>query len=356
MFGSAVLDIAIGMVFVYLLLSLICSAVNEMIEAGLRNRAKDLAKGIRNLLADEQLANKFYDHALVQALFVKKGKLPSYIPSQTFAMTLLNIIAPDSLPPNQGTTAPVDPNPLKTLRDKISSFSLSGAEGTAAAVDLAPIKQALLALVDDAQGSVAKFRTNLEGWFDASMDRVSGWYKRRVQVIILILGFGVAISLNADTTYIAQRLATDPALRTKVAVAAEEFADAEKAARESANKPPANGQAGTPETSAAANAQMAEAKKKFEKNVADVKNLGLPLGWEVDGSDEHLRWPGFRLWQAGVPTAWYQQLRFHWLGWLLTAFAISLGAPFWFDLLNRLIVVRSTVKPKEKSGVEPSKS
>jgi hypothetical protein len=42
------------------------------------------------------------------------------------------------------------------------------------------------------------------------------------------------------------------------------------------------------------------------------------------------------------------------LGLLLTAFAISLGAPFWFDVLNKIIVVRSTVKPKEKSPEEPA--
>ena len=43
------------------------------------------------------------------------------------------------------------------------------------------------------------------------------------------------------------------------------------------------------------------------------------------------------------------------LGLLLTAFAISQGAPFWFDLLNKIIVIRSTVKPREKSGEQPSK-
>jgi hypothetical protein len=42
-------------------------------------------------------------------------------------------------------------------------------------------------------------------------------------------------------------------------------------------------------------------------------------------------------------------------GWLLTGMAISLGAPFWFDLLNKFMVVRSTIKPQEKSQTEPSK-
>jgi hypothetical protein len=42
------------------------------------------------------------------------------------------------------------------------------------------------------------------------------------------------------------------------------------------------------------------------------------------------------------------------LGLLITAFAISLGAPFWFDLLNKFMIVRATVKPKEKSPDEAS--
>ena len=43
------------------------------------------------------------------------------------------------------------------------------------------------------------------------------------------------------------------------------------------------------------------------------------------------------------------------MGILLTGFAISQGAPFWFDLLNKFMVVRSTVKPTEKSQEQPSK-
>src|SRR4051812_39062997 len=94
MFGSEILDVAIGMIFVYLLLSLICSAVNEMIEAQMKNRARDLEKGIRNLLTDTNLADKLYEHPLIKGLYIDKKGKPSYIPARTFALTLLNIVAP----------------------------------------------------------------------------------------------------------------------------------------------------------------------------------------------------------------------------------------------------------------------
>jgi hypothetical protein len=82
----------------------------------------------------------------------------------------------------------------------------------------------------------------------------------------------------------------------------------------------------------------------------EIDSLGLPIGWKPE------EWPGFAFWKYDdVWTNWAKQIRIHFFGWLLTALAISLGAPFWFDLLNKFIVVRSTVKPKEKSPEEKSK-
>jgi hypothetical protein len=82
-----------------------------------------------------------------------------------------------------------------------------------------------------------------------------------------------------------------------------------------------------------------------------LDSLGLPIGWPGNG-DTTMTWPG---WHWKTKGGWWWQLYWHGVGWLLTALAISLGAPFWFDMLNKLIVVRSTVKPKEKSPDEPSK-
>jgi hypothetical protein len=331
MLGSAVLDVAIGTIFVYLLLSLICSAVNEFIEAGLKNRAKDLERGIRNLLADDALAAKFYEHPLIKGLFcVNKGK-PSYVPSRSFALTLLNIVAPEGLSIPDTSKTPLGPgsNSLQALRERISKLP----KGDVAA----PIQQALIAFIDDAQGDANRLRANVEDWYNASMDRVAGWYKRRVQVIILILGLGVAVALNADTSYIARRLANDSSLRSSLVSASQ--VSLQKGINEAG---------GT-------SSDTASAKERLVDNLAEIKKLSLPIGWNYEADDEHLKWPGLRIWQGDVLQAWVGQVQFHWLGWLVTAVAISLGAPFWFDLLNKFIVVRSTVKPHEKSQEEDSK-
>src|SRR5258708_16509062 len=100
MFGSTVIDIAIGLVFVYLLLSLICSAANEVLENLLRNRAKDLEKGIKELLQNnDDWVAKIYNHPLVSDLFdgtYKSGgrNLPSYVPSSNFALALMDVVLP----------------------------------------------------------------------------------------------------------------------------------------------------------------------------------------------------------------------------------------------------------------------
>jgi len=88
------------------------------------------------------------------------------------------------------------------------------------------------------------------------------------------------------------------------------------------------------------------------KSQCELNSLGLPVGWSGADGDILLTWPG---WHWKMYGGWWWQIYWHGVGWLLTALAISLGAPFWFDLLNKFIVVRSTVKPKEKSPEEKSK-
>jgi hypothetical protein len=96
MFGSTILEVAIGLLFVYLLLSLLCSAVAEYIEAKFNNRAKYLKEGITLLLNETtgggvDLAAQLYAHGLVRPFYRDGTKLPSYIPARTFALALWNI-------------------------------------------------------------------------------------------------------------------------------------------------------------------------------------------------------------------------------------------------------------------------
>jgi hypothetical protein len=99
MLGSSIVDVAIGLIFVYLLLSLICSAANETIERFSKKRAKDLERGLTEMLGNGGLVKSLYEHPLISSLFPDPYKagaanLPSYIPARNFALALMDIACP----------------------------------------------------------------------------------------------------------------------------------------------------------------------------------------------------------------------------------------------------------------------
>jgi hypothetical protein len=297
LFGSEMLEVAIGVVFVYLLLSLLCSVLSEEIARLLAMRSGNLEAGIRNLLNDpygQGLAGRFYGHPLIKGL-AKKGwfdqKLgregrPSYIPSRNFALALMDIVAPAD--PN------ANPRGFSDVREAVAKLS-DGA-----------IKKSLLVLLDEAEGDLKKARENIENWFDDAMDRVAGWYKRKAQLIISVIGLLITVALNADTFMIANSLWRDTALRASIVAAAEETA--KKGLTES---------------------------DKVGELQDQLQQLSLPIGWLKPSKDyEDPREP------PSDPLGWFYKI----FGLLVTAFAISLGAPFWFDLLNKIINLRGAGK------------
>ena len=340
MFNTSIIDVAIGMVFIYLLLSLLCTATNELIELLVKKRATDLERGIRELLQPDStsgtkgIVQDIYNHPLVNGLYggtyessgiksvmryVKRTQLPSYIPARNFALALIDVVVPDAAPDAE--------NPLATVRAR-----LQGIENDR-------VRKALTTLVDSAAGDVTRARMNIEEWYNSSMDRVSGWYKRRSHIIVLVLGLLVAIAVNADSVLMVRRLASDRALRDSLVASANVYA--QEAVKTNATTPPDP----LPTTQCTQVCTDESAQCKLRKTQCEIGALGLPLGW-ASRSDPRLNWNANSL--GG-------HLQDHLFGWLLTALAISLGAPFWFDILNKIIVIRSTVKPKEKSQEDKSK-
>lgn len=340
MFNSQILEIAIGLIFVYLIASLLTTVVREFVESVLKTRAIQLERGLRMLLDDptgKEATTELFAHPQVFSLFdgvydpskltgflqrwkksetfangevvsVKAlrlplgSKLPSYIPSRNFALALLDLLG------RHGTDAP--------------SCATTGPGGSmenllAHANALAPsrLRDALLVALNEAQGDFDRARTSLEAWFDSNMDRVSGWYKRESQVVLLAIGLLSAFAFNIDTIAITRQLATNNTVRAQVVLQAEAVV----------NNIKTEGQA------RADNDPLLDRKALEDAR----KGLGDLIGWPDKMPDQ---------WSLGQAIA----------GWMLTAVAISLGAPFWFDLLNKMMVVRCTVKPFEKSPSEGS--
>jgi hypothetical protein len=319
MFGSAILDVAVGLVLVFALVSTICSAIREGIEAWLKTRASFLEFGLRELLRDkggEGLVRHFFEHPLIASLYVgryepsvlgkqprfwNRGKnLPSYIPSRQFALALFDMAARGpatdvSGAPQGGETS------VATLRAGIAKLQNPW------------VQRALVCALDAAGNDLEAAIANVEAWYDGAMDRVSGWYKRSSQSIILVIALAVVGGMNINAIRVADYLYRDPAVRSSVVEAAK------------------NTQGGL--SYGAARDQL--------------DGLELPIGWEQGwslkpASEDNAE---VRLWSDVLGP---------FFGLLITALAATLGAPFWFDIVNKFMVIRSTVKPREKSREEGS--
>ena len=300
-----ILDVAIGICFIYLLLGLICSTVNEMVSGWLRTRSKVLEQGIGRLLGNDALTKALYQHPLIRSLAADDGAArPSYIPAERFISALTDVL----------TGPGKSPSDMAALRQGLAA---TGNE---------QLNEALTALLDRPGMDAAAARLHLEKWFVDGMERVSGWYKRDAQRNALILACLITVVLNADTVRIAKTLWTSPTVSAVVVEQAKARAERAASPRDPA-APPA------PPTA------PLQALTDQEQAL-----LGEVTGWSGDPMPPHgnvLDW----LWLA---------LRTHLLGWVLTAIAVSLGAPFWFDTLNRFINLRSAGRVPDKGTLPPT--
>src|SRR3954463_1327257 len=198
MFGSEVLDVAIGLIMIFLLLSLICSSIREAFETVLRHRSSDLERGIREMFGDKThtgLVADFYRHPLIEALFRgdympgKTRNLPSYIPSRTFSLAVMNMVISKYLPEAENAQHAASES------ERFELFS----QAVANLPEGSRLKGAMKPLIAVSNGDLAHLRSGIEHWFNSSMDRVSGWYKTRTQIIIAAIGLALAVGMNVDS-------------------------------------------------------------------------------------------------------------------------------------------------------------
>ncbi len=307
MAGLPVLDVAIGLVFVYLLLALLCTTLNELVATVFKRRPHFLEKGLAQLLG-KNLANDLYAHPLVKSLAVD-GKRPSYIPKETFSIALRHVLAGEA----------------KTLE------SFTTLEGASLARGNEDFRKAITALRLNAAEQEGSLDLEIQRWFESSMQRVSGWYKRRAQWWSLALAFALTLAFNADSLRIAQKLWTDPVLRTSVVQAAAERSRMEPPAESLpmvVYSDPDNPDKGEP----------VEIKNPLTETEQAV--LSQLVGWNPES------FPKQR------PVLWW----FSWvLGLAVTGLAVSMGAPFWFDTLNKFMNARNAGRPPEEAAKKEAK-
>jgi hypothetical protein len=357
MFNSVVLDVFIGLIFIYLLYSLLATIIQELIATWFDFRSKILERAIFRMLEDEDkfkysissvfyLFRKtgnggtqnstsfgFYNHPLIKFLGDSKNKSkPSYISKETFSKVIIDLLRGDQVKPGDNVVLLIH-NALndKKINVKWGTFSAKIGDQTLSYIN---------SLWADSLGDVEKFKEHLENWFDETMERASGWFKKKTQLILFLIGLALAISFNIDTISIGGILSKDPKLAAQLADNASVYVQNHKEIGSQMQAEPEiaadktkilniDNQLKT--TINKSDSLMNKANALIRGEIADTNKL-LGLGWS--GSDN-----------------------FHWwsiIGWIITALAISLGAPFWFDLLNKLMQLRSSKKQDSDSSIKTS--
>ena len=231
--------------------------------------------------------------------------LPSYISARSFADAVVDLMVPD---PHGQTGMNVIEQGIGNLPDPM------------------PFKASLQALVKNANGDVGRFRTSVEKWYDDHMDRVSGWYKRRVGTITLAFGAVIVVLLNLNVITIGRTLYTESAVSAAISTVA--------------GKTSCSGE------------KSQDCLDSLEGQISAAAAAGLPVGWgTVRDCTEPKAYCGWweqrGLWSRHGGSGW--QLVLVLVGFLVMIFSVLPGAQFWFGLLSKLNALRAT-GPKPAAG------
>lgn len=282
----AMLDVAIGVIFLFLILSLVVTAINELIASFLKLRAKGLRGGMERLIGNEELTDLLRNTGIFQIGKASKSTVgPSYVSGRNFALAVIEAVENKQKLADgfADVVATVERLPPGKFRDALVTVTKAAAAETDAQ---------LKAIAD---------------YFDEAMERATGLYKRWMKIWSLVIGIVLAVVINADAFHVGKALWSDDALRSQVTEAALQIGPLDL-------QNPDGGQSFV----------------NVQKNLELLRPF--PVGWgatelRVSGQSVCNQWD---LWLSKI------------IGLIITGAAVTLGAPFWFDLLSRFTRIRSS--------------
>jgi len=368
--SSGIIDLAIGLTFVFGVTAAASSVVTELIARFLGLRGAYLLTGLRELIdsgeASTDLAEAKTAYNTVQDM-VRNGAAPSAQPSAAQPLSATSALLGGPILGNQGMSGDISSRKLtlpptgqtrrlpkltapggagirwrlcRSLPSYISATSFADAvidlvvpnaadETTMTTIQknvnalpdsMSPFKSSLQALVKSAGDDIGRFRTAVERWYDDHMDRVSGWYKRHVAKVTLVVGAILVVLFNINALTIGRTLYTESSVSTAVAAVA----------AKGPNCP-------TDQTQACL--------ENLQAQLSAAATAGLPIGWgtvrDCTESAARCNW----LDQRGIfsrygDSGWQFVLVL--TGFLIMLIAIVPGARFWFGLLSKLGSLRAT--------------
>ena len=312
MLDSPIIDIAIGLSFLYFLFGLLTSALNELIQTKLQSRSRELHSAIINFLDRDwdEIGKKITESPYLRSLGKTSEKFPSYIPSSSFAQSVIDVIkGAEDLPAT-----------IPDIREQIKKNPIIKGEA----------QVWLLGLLDQSYNKLEGFYTKLESSYNDAMDRVSGWYGRKAKRTILLLGIITSILLNIDTIEITQTLWKNKEKAKALSDIAVNSMDKIEHSGSGFELKGDNGEI--------LYSIKNEPGANFSNIVAEVSSFPIPIGWDATSLDLFSK------------PKWGWILLTKIIGWAITGLAIFLGAPFWFDVLSKIVNLRGTGKKPEVAG------
>ena len=346
MFQNVAFEVFIGLIFIFLLYSLLATIIQELIARFVDLRGRMLVKALRVLLDDRKkgksgllyrfwehvsanvshvfcplpgssMSKVFYTHPAIKYLSQSSWKnKPSYIAADTFANVVIQLL--------RGNYKGQEPQMTliqRTLEETPTVSAGTGGNNTSASIDPETLEY-LKQLFYDAQNDLEKFKASLEKWFNETMNSVSEWYKKQAQAMLFVIGLVIAIVFNVDAIAICRILSKDKAVREQIVQLASKTVPVYDTLTTGIQKLKAG-------DSTALNINKAyDIVVKDASEASSVMGLGSIFKGTPAGN-KPLQFNPLQEGRGGTI-----------LGWLITTLAISLGAPFWFNLLSKVIKLR----------------
>lgn len=329
--GLEFLDLVIGLIFIYLIYSIACSTLWEMLANLTSLRGKTLLEWFRKNFDKEiqvekadgekaggvkRLGDEILNHPLIQGLSNAKNKIPSYIPSWVFSDVLMDLIFNERADKNKSVSS----LEINSFKEKLSNTTILP-DG---------LRRIFLQYLIET-GSLQQTKDKISKWFDDAQERLIGSYKKHLQIWIMGIALLLVGFTNADTISLATYFYNNDYARESVANKAELLLQDSVIINRVAQIRAYNTDSVTGQSKKKIVARLDANVKTLEKLNDELSDTKIPLGWGIEKNEPFGTW-------------WYIKKIG---GLLLTVFAVSMGAPFWFDVLNKITSLRSTGnKPK----------
>jgi hypothetical protein len=388
------IDVAISLVLVFLVFSIIVYVVQELVAVNLQYRGKMLWRALAQLLdnavfkgkrsigregmanpgAETPLTDLFFNHPQIKAL-QRDDKTPtSYIPAENVGIALVDLVAQNANP-RTGNLLNDFGSGLRVLEGKFAPIVkgfLPGVGVGAKVPNQAPPIVAVLQSITQISTSVDDLQKNIEKWYNEYMQRVTGWYQAHTVFTIRIIAVVVTLAFNLNCIRLVKNISTDSVLRSNLVGISERIADrpetitglinqqfkktadsiqkAHQPAIDSAKDPAVRSSLSNQRDSVVAAAVGTYTGKQIQsiRDLTDTLSTAhLAIGWRSN--------PVITCWKKLMAALGGERWQTSWaeillalLGWAVTAGCLSMGAPFWFNLLIQLVNVRRTgVKPDD---------